>query len=418
MRILLAVLGLSLLTPAQTYIVDANNGPGTRFLDLPPAILAVPDGAALRVRPGTYSSFTVGDKSLTILGDPGTTVRSPGFAVAGTSLGKRVVIEGLTYRGNATIAACPGAVQLTRIDAVLDLLSPTVVVQDSGNVHLHTVSLPEPPFAQTSGGQVDILRSCVEMLDCRFFGIAHSTPGATGWPAVQAQTSRLSVFRTSLRGGDGGTDLFNSFGAGGPGLLALDSVVDLGPGNTFTGGQGGIDPTGLGCYWVMGRGGPGLRLVRSRGQHFGTTFRGGEGPCFVCFSTPCNTFGPPTSLDASSVLQPVASAPSTAVSGSLAIGGYVDFAVSGQPQELALLVFGFRPACIDLPQLVDFGGILAMPDIPFGVFVTDGNGRASYRLPLLPGFVLDRVVWAQFFTFQGMTLPGKGSNSVSFAVRS
>src|SRR5437762_9224013 len=39
---------------AQTFIVDAANGPGTNFTEIATAVAAVPDGAVLMVRAGSY----------------------------------------------------------------------------------------------------------------------------------------------------------------------------------------------------------------------------------------------------------------------------------------------------------------------------------------------------------------------------
>lgn len=68
----IAVVGLlAVAVQAQTFIVDAANGPGTNFTDLVTAIAAVPDGAVLRVRAGTYSQFFVDGKGVTLLGESG-----------------------------------------------------------------------------------------------------------------------------------------------------------------------------------------------------------------------------------------------------------------------------------------------------------------------------------------------------------
>ena len=48
--------------PAQTFVVDAANGPGTNFTDLLTASTTVPDGATLLVRPGHYASLVADAK--------------------------------------------------------------------------------------------------------------------------------------------------------------------------------------------------------------------------------------------------------------------------------------------------------------------------------------------------------------------
>ena len=51
------------------WIVDAANGPGTSFTDLPPAIAAAQSGDTIIVRAGpAYTLFSVSGKALTIRG--------------------------------------------------------------------------------------------------------------------------------------------------------------------------------------------------------------------------------------------------------------------------------------------------------------------------------------------------------------
>lgn len=93
-HLLLATLCTAVATPAQTFVVDAANGPGALFTDLPAAISAVPDGSTLLVRPGAYSGFALLQRSLTILGGPGVVVRG-GIQVLATLPGQRVLLREL-----------------------------------------------------------------------------------------------------------------------------------------------------------------------------------------------------------------------------------------------------------------------------------------------------------------------------------
>ncbi len=59
----LLALSFALFVPAaaaqpMTWIVDQNNGPGTNFTDLPPALVAAASGDTILVRPGGYTAST------------------------------------------------------------------------------------------------------------------------------------------------------------------------------------------------------------------------------------------------------------------------------------------------------------------------------------------------------------------------
>lgn len=91
-----ASLALAGLASAQTFIVD-ETGAGD-FVDIAPAVAAVPEGATLRVRVGRYNPFTITGKSLKVLCDLGAHVyRQHGswVGVTGLAANQSVVIQGL-----------------------------------------------------------------------------------------------------------------------------------------------------------------------------------------------------------------------------------------------------------------------------------------------------------------------------------
>ncbi|MFK7740519.1 MAG: hypothetical protein AB8H80_09350 [Planctomycetota bacterium] len=79
---------------AQSFVVDAANGPGANFVDIAAAITAVPDGATLLVRTGTYAPFTLQAKGLTILADPGTQVTGT-TEILDTLPNQAVIVRGM-----------------------------------------------------------------------------------------------------------------------------------------------------------------------------------------------------------------------------------------------------------------------------------------------------------------------------------
>jgi hypothetical protein len=116
---------LASFVPAQTYIVDVNGGPGTHFTSIAAAVAAVPDGAVIVVRPGTYTPFGVGNQSLKLLADPGVFVMSlyfPQISVSGLQATKSVVLSGFGVANPAgtgsvgvVLNACAGSVLLDRM---------------------------------------------------------------------------------------------------------------------------------------------------------------------------------------------------------------------------------------------------------------------------------------------------------------
>ncbi|MCA8950523.1 MAG: hypothetical protein KDE27_13545, partial [Planctomycetes bacterium] len=103
MKILATAVLLTPLACAQTFVVDAANGPGTNFTDIATAVAAVPDGAILEVRPGEYGVFQIQNKSLTIVGTAGVLVRSgiegTAFDVVGLASDQAVTVRQVAWDG-------------------------------------------------------------------------------------------------------------------------------------------------------------------------------------------------------------------------------------------------------------------------------------------------------------------------------
>jgi hypothetical protein len=117
------------LLAAQTFVVDAANGPGAHFTDIAAAVAVVPDGAVLVVRPGTYGAFAIVNRGVTILGEPGARM-ADACSVSGTAAGQSVTLRGLDW---------PSAAVASNTDLVR-------VANCSGLVLLDTLTMP-PLFA-------------------------------------------------------------------------------------------------------------------------------------------------------------------------------------------------------------------------------------------------------------------------------
>lgn len=105
---------------AQTFVVDANGGAGSHFTSLPTAVAAVPDGAVLIVRPGSYQAFSMSGKGLTILGEPGAVVTGE-VQIDTTAVAQAVTIRELTWTAPTggqrllQLTDCAGPVLVERI---------------------------------------------------------------------------------------------------------------------------------------------------------------------------------------------------------------------------------------------------------------------------------------------------------------
>lgn len=154
-------MGVALL-PAQVFVVDAANGPGTNYTSIAAAVAAVPDGAVLLVRAGLYGEFTIGDQSLAVLGGPGVVVSDvlgAPIRIDGLSSGKAVTLYGLdwsSYSGPSRLQCtnCAGRIMVESCRANLAVSSAggRIELTDCARVGLRASSLE-------GGG---IMYSCVE----------------------------------------------------------------------------------------------------------------------------------------------------------------------------------------------------------------------------------------------------------------
>ncbi|MCA8953853.1 MAG: hypothetical protein KDE27_30355, partial [Planctomycetes bacterium] len=116
MRPVLATALLASAAVAQTFVVDAGNGPGTNFTSIAAAVATVPEGATLLVRSGSYAGFAV-TRGVTILGDSGVAITGPVQVTATTAL-QPVTLRNLQWSAFVNnqppleLDSCQGAVLL------------------------------------------------------------------------------------------------------------------------------------------------------------------------------------------------------------------------------------------------------------------------------------------------------------------
>lgn len=210
-------LSAALTAQGRVWIVDAANGAGANFTDLPAAEAAAAPTDVLVVRPGTYSAFTT-SKGIDVLGVPGQTIVTSSIVsqmvVSGLPAGQTFSAHGLNLAGQATlppratISGCAGVVNLQRIEpagSAPNAAETHVVVHDCAFVSMLecglTASTVSPFALSTDGSNVSIVGS-------RLFGrYGFSDPRVGMWSATPALTvmsgSRVFLASTTLRGGDG-----------------------------------------------------------------------------------------------------------------------------------------------------------------------------------------------------------------------
>ncbi len=197
------------LQAQRTYIVDAAGGIGTHFKDLRAALLVTQHGDTIIMRKGIYEG-AVTQLGLTILGEPGTTIR--GFVrpmrVHSLPAGRRFVMKGIEIFATGS-GAGPG----------LALSSNT------GSVHLEKIVI-RPFFSSSPADQALSIRSCklVTLNGCHF----------VGQPALDCESSTVLVSACSFLGTDA---QFNTVPVlSSPGLRAKNATLQIST-SAFGGGK-------------------------------------------------------------------------------------------------------------------------------------------------------------------------------------
>jgi hypothetical protein len=204
--------------PAQgrSFVVDANNGPGTDFLDLPPAIAAAQHGDVFAIRAGTYSPFSV-NLGVALLAEPGAIVRPAGGTFANT-----VVVQGVP----AGRAFKMRGLQVQFTD---DASSGIVLNSNGGQVHLEDVRVA---FVGTRWrGSAIQVQACAQLMLTRCVTDSHCT----------LANSDCWVNDCQMRG----RDEFGFYGAT-SGLIHVLSTRQLTvAGGVYTGGNGNPSAAGM-----------------------------------------------------------------------------------------------------------------------------------------------------------------------------
>lgn len=253
-------LALGLLTATgiaqRTWIVDAANGPGTDFTDLPPALTAATAGDRIVIRAGSYTGGAT-EKPLRLVAEPGA-----GLSVFNSLIVRRLPAGTAFEISGLRIESAPFGFGLHVLDnlgvvTLRDLTGPpltpvTVALRNNEYVALSghmppvyatdsTLAVSSASIAPSGTGQ-DALKA----IDCTIFVSDSTLTGGPGSPSgnplasgpgtgiyVTGGTLRISGTVVAQGGPAMGLNPRNAYG-----LAARDSDVTIDPGATFVGTLG------------------------------------------------------------------------------------------------------------------------------------------------------------------------------------
>lgn len=360
------------------FVVDAANGPGTNFTSVAAAVAAVPDGAILEVRPGTYGPFTIDAKGLTVFGDQVLVVGPPfqsNVIVRNTAPNQAVVLRGITvWQANLSVMACAGLVVLEDVTADKD----------------------QPPNSQPVGGKVTA-HQCAQV-------ILHGVTAEENlflYECTAAVSDCYVPQRRSWQQQSGMGTL--DYGAS-PGIRIWDSTVDLA--DCIVDPAYGLYPNLTAPAIEMASGGPGAVVrVRSGSYAAGTYWPNvpwmpaiaGSGSVTI---DPATTFVGPAVLASPLLQQSSRDLPLLTTTAAL-LGGTVTATVHDPLGDLAILAIGLPGAPALYPGIAEALWL----DPMVWVFQAIGTAPLTAQKPIPndPGFLGLRLMW------QGVTFaPGTG----------
>jgi hypothetical protein len=251
---------MSVCVLAGVLIVHPTQ-PGA-FHDIQSACNAAAERDTILVEAGTYPTFEVVDKWLTIASDNASVTVSGGARVRNLQAGKRVTLVGLTLTGGN------GGSPATRHG--LELISSMGPIRidhsDLGGASYVYSVLPDGGDGLRVAGCADVAvgRSQIHGgLSAYGYGSTPLPPG-TGGAGVRAIGSSVVVYDCLVSGGwgaNGTSPVTLDGGDAGPGCRAISSTL-LASRSMFYGGVGGDGWAGIGSanYAYGGSGGDGIRL--------------------------------------------------------------------------------------------------------------------------------------------------------------
>lgn len=321
---------------AQTYVVDAQNGPGANFVEISQAVATVPDGAVLVVRPGAYQGFAITAKSIAILGGGAVTV-SGDTVVSGTLAHQTVTLRNLTWSSFANDA-------------------PLQVQNCAGLVTLEGLHMPTSPVFSSVNP---------------FFGVTYHTKSSFRATACDRLTLRQGTFYSPVISNSNAVVQSSVLQGQGAGVHNNQHVVGAHAGLSFLGGSlqvtgttqllGGI---GLGFGLVSSPAGAALSMGGGSDVRLlsGSLVGGDGGGLFGTGGAVVSGFGGTLRMDPRVFTQSTNSSPfaipavitpmpAVVVNGG-AIGATATAAVATDAGNLTILLLGLPGPVTSLPGIV------------------------------------------------------------------
>lgn len=373
----LAALLLAATLPAQQYIVDLGNSPGTNFTSLATAINTVPSGSTLIVYPGSYSgTHTISGKGLTIVANGPVVV--PNLTIQNTLVTQPVVVSGIDVQQPAftfwpavvDVSGCAGRVLIEGADVTSVTGSP-IRVTGSSFVTLRNC---------TALNACSMSTSYVVLDSCLIRGRRAIYPSMSGSQladhALYVTNARIELINTSLFGGSGDCPVGCLGGAQPTGLFENKAAVSLNGGTL----------TARGSSVVAGgnQGAPAQAAIGTGSIRKDTTATVTAGP-----AVPMTTLALPD-----------------VVSTSAAPGGSMSATATCQPGDVLVLLLGLPGSEVALPGVTDS---LWVDPLAYVFAAASGNGSATASLPVPPQATMVGVQ----LMWQGAVLPAVGTLQLS-----
>ena len=399
---LLLALLLAATAPTQIFIVDATNGAGAHFTDLPAAVAATPDGATLRVKPGSYSPFTVTNKGLKIIGEGRVTIDRVStqldIEVRGTSPSQQILLRNLVFN-----LYPPGAVHLLDAAGPVTLeacrtshtLFRNIDFERCRAVHFHAC------FEVTTGLAITSSDSNILISRSRLSTGTDFNPFVRDW-TILLDRSRCVLIGSLVLGTPGaqGICFRNIPIPGDPGHGGIDATAStvVSMASQVIAGAGGPPITcqfsGGGCG---GDGGPGVNALDSALFFFGAGPVGGPNGGFgsSCGRPPLD--GPATLLSGQThyAHDPTVLAPQAFVTGTQARGQSIQLTLEAQPATLGALLLSYSGLRVPFEPF-GVGDILAQPALILSPFSVPASGTYQFPWQLPASLPLGEIYTGQF----------------------